>query len=119
MPGAISGSTSADFWAVAHAQVAAFLAKSNTVTVSQTRSWKNTSKTTKWVQLGARGYAFNYVTESNQGTGIVMDMVHSPSSVLTHMVPLHESTRKRKDSGVGISSLSNDSPRRIAFAARI
>ncbi|WP_299294356.1 hypothetical protein [uncultured Mobiluncus sp.] len=58
--GTVSGGVDATFWGVVHASINASLAKSNTATVTQTWTWTNNTNSTQWVQLGARGYTFDY-----------------------------------------------------------
>lgn len=58
--GTISGEMSAQFLSIAQAKVSSSLATTNQVTVSQEWSWTNTSNSTKWVQLGARGYEMDF-----------------------------------------------------------
>ena len=74
--GTVSGSVSADFWKVAHAEVSGSLAISNTATMTQTWSWTNNTGSTRWVQLGIRGYSFTYVE---------YDVV-SPCKIVNHKV---------------------------------
>lgn len=58
--GTISGEVDAGFLDIARAKVSSSLATSHVITVSQTWSWTNTSNTTKWVQLGSRGYEMDF-----------------------------------------------------------
>lgn len=58
----ISGSVAADFWQVAHASVSGSVSKAVSVTTGETFSWTNTTKTTRWVQLGLRGYSQPFET---------------------------------------------------------
>lgn len=58
--GSVSGGVDAQFSSFVKVHISATLAVSNTVSETQGWSWKNTSNTLKWGQLGARGYRFTY-----------------------------------------------------------
>lgn len=60
--GTINGNVGVDFWNIAHAQVSTSLAHANSVTISQSWSWKNNTRNHQWVQLGVRGYSFHYIS---------------------------------------------------------
>ncbi len=58
--GSVTGGVDAEFSSYVKAHVQSSLSTSQTVSESQGWSWTNTSNTTKWVQLGAAGYEFDY-----------------------------------------------------------
>ena len=58
--GSVTGGVDAEFFSYIKAHVQSSLSTSQTVSESQGWSWTNTSNVTKWVQLGAAGYEFDY-----------------------------------------------------------
>lgn len=56
----VTAGASVEVFKVANLKLDTSLSKSVTVTASDSYTWKNTSKSTKWLQLGARGYKFNW-----------------------------------------------------------
>ncbi|MCI5861496.1 hypothetical protein [Bifidobacterium boum] len=58
--GSVSGGADTEFTNFVKAHVSASLSVSNSVGFKQGWSWTNNTRTTKWVQLGARGYEFDY-----------------------------------------------------------
>lgn len=58
--GSVTGGVDTEFSSYVKVHVQSSLSTSQTVSESQGWSWKNTSNVTKWVQLGAAGYEFDY-----------------------------------------------------------
>lgn len=56
----VTGGLSAEVVGFAQINISANIAESVTVSETQGWSWTNTTNTTQWVQLGSRGYEFEY-----------------------------------------------------------
>lgn len=59
-----TGGASLEVYKVANLKYETSMSSSTKITATDSYSWKNTSKTTKWLQLGARGYKFNWSSYS-------------------------------------------------------
>lgn len=60
----VTAGASAEVFKVANFKLDTSFSKSTTITATDSYSWKNTSRSTKWLQLGARGYKFNWSSYS-------------------------------------------------------
>lgn len=59
-----TGGASLEVYKVANFKLETSMSSSTTITATDSYSWKNESKSTKWLQLGARGYKFNWSSYS-------------------------------------------------------
>lgn len=76
-----TGGASLEVYKVANLKYETSMSSNTTITATDSYSWKNESKTTKWLQLGARGYKFNWssysvvapckITNSKSGTATI------------------------------------------------